>query len=142
MEVLQVHLEKGLRFTIQKRVDEEDAALNYGSGKLDTVLATPSLVALVIEGAVDAIDSKLPEGFISVGTKMSFEHTNATGMGATVTIEGEVTDFDGRRALIAFTAFDEIGEIGSGMHERSIVNKDAMMAKAQERAEAIRNKNY
>jgi fluoroacetyl-CoA thioesterase len=68
--MLTINVDKGTKFTIQKRVTEEDASLNYGNGQLDTVLATPSLVALVIEGAVEAIDEKLPEGIISVGAKM------------------------------------------------------------------------
>lgn len=140
--MLTINLDKGTTFTVQKRVTEEDASLNYGSGQLDTVLATPSLVALVIEGAVEAIDSKLPEGIISVGAKMEFEHTNATVIGATVSIEGEIAEFDGRKAVIKFTAYDEVGEIGSGVHERLIVSKDGMMIKAHERSEAIKNKNY
>jgi predicted thioesterase len=140
--MLTINLATGTTFTVQKRVTEEDASLNYGSGQLDTVLATPSLVALVIEGAVEAIDSKLPEGIISVGAKMEFEHTNATVIGATVSIEGEIAEFDGRKAVINFTAYDEVGEIGSGVHERLIVSKDGMMIKAHERSEAIKNKNY
>lgn len=140
--MLTINVDKGTKFTIQKRVTEEDASLNYGSGQLDTVLATPSLVALVIEGSVEAIDEKLPEGIISVGAKMEFEHTNATVIGATVSIEGEIAEFDGKRVVIKFTAFDEVGEIGSGTHERHIVNKDSMMVKAHERSEAIKNKNY
>ena len=142
MQTLDLNIEKGMKFSIQKKVLEEDASLNYGSGQLDTVLATPSLIALMIEGAVEAIDEKLPEGIISVRTKMSVEHKNATVIGATVTIEGQVVDFDGRKVLIEYVAFDEVGEIGTGTHERIIVNKDAMMVKAHERAEAIKSKNY
>lgn len=137
-----INLEKGMKFTVQRKVMEEDVSLNYGSGQLDTVLATPSLVALVIEGAVEAIDKKLPEGFISVGTKIELEHSNATVMGATVTVDGTVTDFDGKKVTIRFVAFDEVGEIGSGVHERLIVNKDGMMVKAHERSMAIKSKNY
>lgn len=140
--MLTINLDKGKKFTVQKKVLEEDASLNYGSGQLDTVLATPSLVALVIEGAVEAIDEKLPEGIISVGAKMELEHTNATVIGATVSIEGEIVEFDGRKVVINFTAYDEIGEIGSGVHERHIVSKDGMMVKAHERSQAIKNRNY
>lgn len=140
--LLNINLEKGTNFVVQKKVMEEDASLNYGSGQLDTVLATPSLVALVIEGAVEAIDKKLPEGIISVGTKMEFEHTNATVIGATISIDGKITDFDGKKVSISFIAFDEVGEIGSGTHERLIVSKEGMMVKAHERSEIIKNKNY
>lgn len=132
-----IELELGSFFTIQKKVREEDASLNYGSGQLDKLLATPSLVALVIEGATEAIDPKLPEGIISVGTRMEFEHSHATVVGATVSIEGKLIDFDGKKVVISFTAYDEIGEIGSGFHERRFVNKEAMMVRAHERSIAI-----
>ncbi len=137
-----IELELGSFFTVQKKVSPEDAALNYGSGQLDNLLATPSLVALVIERATKAIDPKLPQGIISVGTKMEFEHTSASVLGATVSIEGKLIDFDGKKVVISFTAFDEAGEIGSGFHERKFVSKEAMLARAEERSLAIKNKNY
>lgn len=135
-------VEVGKKFTIQKKVEEEDAALNYGSGMLNTVFATPSLVALMIEGAVNAIDKGLPEGFLSVGTKINVEHKEATVMGATVTIEGTISEFDGKKVICNFVAFDEIGEIGTGWHERLIVNQEAMLEKAHKRSIDIQNRNF
>ncbi len=137
-----INIEKDFRFSIQKRVEEEDAALNYGSGKLETVLATPSLVALMIEGAVKEVDKNLPEGFITVGSRITVDHMNASVIGATVTIEGTVAEFDGKKITLKYVAFDEIGIIGKGYHERLIVNKDALMVKAHQRSEAIQSKNY
>ena len=142
MTIPDIKIEKGLRFSIQKRVEEEDASLNYGSGMLETVLATPSLVALMIEGAVEEIDKKLPEGFITVGSRITVDHMNASVLGATVTIEGTVQEYDGRKVTLKYVAFDEVGIIGNGYHERMIVNKDAMMVKAHQRSELIKNKNY
>ncbi len=58
----------GESFTIQKHVTEADTALNYGSGQLENLFATPSLVAMMIEASARLLDQQLPEGFITVAS--------------------------------------------------------------------------
>lgn len=135
-------IEIGTSITIQKKIVEEDTALNYGSGKLETLLATPSLVALMIEAAVNTVDHKLPEGMITVGRAMEIVHEKPTGIGATVSVKVEVKDFDGVKILFEMTAYDEIGVIGRGSHERIIVNKDALLERASLRAEKLKNMDF
>jgi len=132
-----VRIDVGTSLTIQKKVKHEDTALHYGSGKLDTLLATPSLVALMIEAAVKAIDEKLPEGFITVGKMTKVVHEKPTMLDATVSVKIEVKDFDGEKIILDMAAYDEVGLIGRGTHERVIVNKNALLKRAQERAEKI-----
>ncbi|SHJ34596.1 Predicted thioesterase [Geosporobacter subterraneus DSM 17957] len=135
-------IEIGTSITIQKKIVEEDTALNYGSGKLETLLATPSLVALMIEAAVNIVDHKLPEGMITVGRAMEIVHEKPTGIGATVSVKVEVKGFDGVKILFEMTAYDEIGVIGRGSHERIIVNKDALLERASLRAEKLKNMDF
>ncbi|MFZ5967902.1 MAG: thioesterase family protein [Bacillota bacterium] len=135
-------IQVGASVTIQKLVREEDTALNYGSGKLDTLLATPSLVALMIEAAVKIIDEKLPEGMISVGKMSKVVHEKPTGLGATVSVKVEVKAFDGVNVLMDMVAYDEVGLIGRGIHERAIVNKNALIQRANERALKLQNKDF
>lgn len=132
----------GTSKTIQKKIREEDTALNYGSGKLETLLSTPSLVALMIEAAVKAVDDELPEGLITVGKMVKIIHEKPTGLGATVSVHVEVKQFDGEKIFFDMTAYDEIGVIGMGSHERVIVNKKALLGKADERAEKLKNIGY
>jgi len=137
-----VKIQVGDSITIQKMVNTKDTALNYGSGKVDTLLATPSLVALMIEASVKAIDEKLPEGFVTVGTMAKIVHENPTILGATISVKVEVAKFDGQKITLDMMAYDEIGLVGKGTHERTIVNKEALQKKALERAEKIHNKNF
>lgn len=137
-----VKIQVGDSITIQKMVNTKDTALNYGSGKVDTLLATPSLVALMIEASVKAIDEKLPEGFVTVGTMAKIVHENPTILGATISVKVEVAKFDGQKITLDMMAYDEIGLVGKGTHERTIVNKEALQKKAMERAERIHNKNF
>jgi predicted thioesterase len=66
---------------IQKQEEKKDTALNYGNGQLDNLLATPSLVALMIEASVKLIDSNLPEGLMSVGKALQVLHENVIWLG-------------------------------------------------------------
>ncbi|AOT73277.1 hypothetical protein Gferi_23430 [Geosporobacter ferrireducens] len=135
-------IDVGTSVTIQKKIVEEDTALNYGSGKLETLLATPSLVALMIEAAVNAVDHRLPEGMITVGRKMEIVHEKPTGIGATVSVKVEVKDFDGAKIVFDMIAYDEIGMIGRGTHERIIVNKNALLERTMSRAEKLKNMDF
>ena len=46
-----------------------------------------------------------------------------------VRAETELAEIDGRRLVFTVRAFDEVGEIGSGIHERFIVNAEKFLAK-------------
>lgn len=136
------NIELGKNITIQRTVGKEDTALNYGSGKLDNLLATPSLVALMIEASVKLIDDNLQEGLISVGKMSKVVHENPTLLGETVSVKVEIKDFDGSKVFIEMSAYDEIGLVGRGTHERMIVNKKGLLKKAQERVSQLENKDF
>lgn len=132
----------GSNITIQRVVREEDTALNYGSGKLEKLFATPSLVALMIEASVKLIDDKLPEGFITVGKIAKVVHEKATILGETVSVKVEVREFDGNNIILEMIAYDEIGTIGRGTHQRIVVNKKSLLEKATERAAKLQNMDF
>jgi len=126
--------EPGEFLTIQKIVTEDDTAIHYGSGALDTLLATPSLVALMIEAATRLIDSRLPEGYVSVGKTLSVTHEKPTVLGETVTIKVSVVSQESNYIQLETEAFDEEGIIGHGKLDRFVVNKTRLMEKATEDA--------
>lgn len=119
--------------TIQKIVTQEDTAIHYGSGALDTLLATPSLVALMIEAATRLVDSRLPEGFVSVGKSLSITHEKPTVLGETVTVKVSVVSQASNYLQLEMEAFDEEGPIGHGTLDRYIVNRMSLMIKAAEK---------
>jgi predicted thioesterase len=129
--------EPGEFLTIQKIVTEDDTAVHYGSGALDTLMATPSLVALMIEAATRLVDSRLPEGYVSVGKSLSITHEKPTILGETVTIKVSVVSQESNYIQLEMEAFDEEGVIGHGKLDRFVVNKMRLMEKAAE--EAISN---
>ena len=135
-------IEVGSNITIQKTVHKDDTGLKYGSGQLDTLFATPSLVALMIEGAVQLLDKKLPEGFITICKKAEVTHEDTTILGETVSVHVEIEKVNGNQVKFKMTAYDEVGLIGTGTNERVIVNKKALLEKANKRAEKLENLDF
>ncbi|MDH8678833.1 thioesterase family protein [Fusibacter bizertensis] len=127
------NLYKGMTHTLQKKITIDDTALNYGSGKIENLFATPRLVALMVEACARLIDPKLPDGFVSVGNSISVDHFKPTLLGATVTVEVVVSGFNNGKYTFDMAAYDEFGKIGEGSHSRSLVHLDSFMNKANAR---------
>lgn len=127
----------GMSKAIQKVVTKEDTAYYYGSGALKDLFATPILAALMIEASVSLIDPLLPEEYISIGRTLSIEHIQPTVLGMTVTVEATISEIDNNRIEIDIKAYDELGEIGRGQHERYIVKYDIIMGKVQHRCHSL-----
>jgi fluoroacetyl-CoA thioesterase len=126
-------LKIGMSKSVQKVITREDTALNFGSGALPNLLATPTLVALMIEAAVKLIDPLLPEGYITIGKTIEIEHEHPTKEGMTVTVTAKLVEVNDTRLSLEVIANDELGRIGSGYHERQIVKHDLLMQKVDER---------
>ena len=109
--------------------DEAHSAQALGSGLLP-VLATPAMTALMEQAAAGALEDFLPEGWTSVGISLDIEHTSATPLGMSFRAKAEVTAVEGRKILFAVRAYDEVGEIGRGTHERFAVEAEPFLAKA------------
>lgn len=109
-------------------VSECNTALKLGSGDME-VFATPAMIALMENAAMQAVAGSLPEGSTTVGTMMRSSHIKATAVGATVTAEAELIAVDGRRLTFAVKAWDEQGVIGEGEHERFVVDREWFLSK-------------
>lgn len=124
--------------TVSKVVKESDTAMNY-SPDLKTLLATPASIGIAIQASVAAIDKYLPEGFVSIGRHIEFEHTASTMLGVKVTMHAQVVEVHPTYILLKLVLRDGIGEIGHGTHKRSIVNSEALLGKAKRRVELMIN---
>ena len=115
-------------------VTAANTARAMGSGCLE-VFATPAMCCLMEQAASELMDSLLEEGSTSVGTALNVAHTAATPVGMQVRAVAEITGVEGRKISFKVTAFDEAGEIGSGIHERFIVFKEKFQQKADSKLE-------
>ena len=115
-------------------VDEGNTALAIGSGTL-RVFATPAMIALVESTASRSVAQFLDEGSSTVGTHLDVAHTSATPVGMEVVCETELIEVDRRRLVFSVVVRDAAGEIGSGTHERFIVDNAKFMSKAESKLE-------
>ena len=126
-------LRAGLSGTAEIVVGTRDTAPHVGSGKI-RVLATPVMVSLMEEAALNAVEGLLPAGHQTVGTRLDITHVAATPVGLRVTARAEVVRVEGRRITFRVSADDEKERIGEGTHERIVVDVARFDARAQDKA--------
>ena len=126
-------IEPGLTGHAEMVVSTNDTAPRVGSGRI-AVLATPTMINLIEEAALSAVEHLLPEGKQSLGTHIEISHVAATPVGMTVKAEAELIEVNGRKLLFAVRADDEMDLIGDGRHERVIVTAASFQARINEKA--------
>lgn len=125
----------GLSSEARAIVTDENTACAMGSGCL-RVFATPAMCCLMEKAASELMDSLVEEGSTTVGTALSIAHTAATPVGMEVVARAEITGIDGRKISFRVTACDEVGEIGSGTHERFVVLKEKFQSRTDGKKKA------
>ena len=123
-------LETGIKGYQERMVDQSVTASTYGSGLLD-VFSTPAMIVLIEETAWKSVQKELPEGQGTVGTKLDIDHLSATPVGMKVWCETELTQIDRRRLVFHVDVYDSCGLIGTGTHERFIIDNEKFMKKAE-----------
>lgn len=121
-------LEKGLQFTSRETVRKENWAVTMGSGDL-RVLATPALVALMENAAMQAVAGELPQGSTTVGALIQITHSRPSGTGEEVTARATLQEVEGRKLTFAVVASDSKGVIGEGTHVRYVVDREKFLSK-------------
>ncbi len=125
-------VEAGIKGSQTIAVTPQNTAKALGSGGLE-VFATPAMIALMEKTAAESVSSLLDEGWGTVGMSISVKHTAPTPVGMKVSCESLLTEVDGRRLVFEVTASDENGVIGSGIHERFIINNEKFIQKVNEK---------
>src|ERR1700686_5738830 len=101
-------------------VTVEHLANRFKDAMLPPVLATPVMIMMMENAALNAIKPYLDANQSALGTRVDVRHLAATPAGRTVTANAEVTGVDGRHIEFRVDAKDGTEEIGVGVHERLI----------------------
>jgi len=107
-------------------------ASRFKDATLPPVLATPIMIMVMENAALNAIKPYLDAGESALGTRVDVRHLAATPAGRRVTGEAKVINVDGRRIEFSIRAADGNEEIGVGTHERMVVH----LARLSERMRA------
>ena len=121
----------GMKGRAEAVVDNSNTAEAVGSGGVK-VFGTPFMIALMEQAAWSSLQEALGQGKGSVGTRVDVVHMSATPVGMRVYAESEVIAVEGKNVTFRVAAYDEVGEIGSGQHDRAIID----MARFMERTSA------
>lgn len=103
-------------------VRAEHLADSFKDALLPPVLATPVMVMIMENAALNAIRGFLDPGESAVGTQVAVDHLAATPIGQRVVGEATVTKLEGRHVSFAVTAHDDVEEIGRGTHGRIVID--------------------
>ena len=120
----------GAKGVAEMIVTDDKAAAAIGSGSV-RVFATPWMIAMMELSACNALAPYYEEGQSSVGTHLDVSHDAATPVGMKVRAEAEVIEVDRRRIVLSVAAYDEMGLIGKGRHERFLIDAKKFIAKAE-----------
>jgi len=112
----------GTKGTFTMRVEPAHLANQFKDAMLPPVLATPMMILMMENAALNAIRQYLEPGESAVGTSIDVRHLAATPVGHTVRAEAEVIKVEGKRIEFKLSASDEIEEIGNGTHQRMVIN--------------------
>jgi len=100
----------------------EHLASRFKDAMLPPILATPVMIMVMENAALNAMKPYLDAGETALGTRVDVRHMSATPAGRRVIGEAEVTRIDGRRIEFTIRATDGAEVIGEGTHERVIIN--------------------
>jgi fluoroacetyl-CoA thioesterase len=122
----------GARGSFTLVVAPDHLANRFKDAMLPPVLATPVMIMIMENAALDAMKPYLAAGESALGTRVDVRHLAATPVGRLVTGEAEITKVDGRRLEFTIRALDGAEVIGTGTHERMIID----LARFSERLQA------
>jgi len=104
------------------RVEPAHLANRFKDSILPPVFSTPYLILIMENAALNAIRQYLEADESAVGTRVDVRHLVATPVGREVAGHAEVTGTEGRKIFFRVWAMDGNEEIGTGTHERTVVN--------------------
>jgi len=112
----------GAKGTATLRVRPEHLANRFKDAMLPPVFATPMMILVMENAALNAIKAFLDAGESAVGTAVDVKHFAATPVGHEVRATAEVVGVEGKRVDFKVSASDGKEEIGSGTHQRIVID--------------------
>jgi fluoroacetyl-CoA thioesterase len=112
----------------------EHLANRFKDAMLPQVLATPVMIMVMENAALNAIKPFLEADESAVGTEIDVRHLAATPVGHNVRAEAEVIETAGKRIVFKVSANDETEEIGNGTHQRTVINLQSFNQRLAEKS--------
>ncbi|MEG3070962.1 MAG: thioesterase [Candidatus Syntrophopropionicum ammoniitolerans] len=121
-------IKPGLTGEVRIKVSEKETAVVYESGSVP-VLATPALIRFIEKAALSSVAYAWRKVAPQLTQGVDVKHLAATPIGMEVVVTTRLAEVTGKKLLFTVEARDRIDLIGSGIHERFIVNTDRFVSK-------------
>lgn len=108
-----------------------------GFADLPPVFGTAFMVGFMEWACIEALRPYLEDGWKTVGTHVYLSHVSPTPLGMKVTARVELMEVKGRTLRFRVDCYDECDLIGSGFHERTVIDAARFMTKVQNKARVI-----
>jgi fluoroacetyl-CoA thioesterase len=98
------------------------------------VLATAMMIGFIEQTCIEGLRPYLSPAQRTVGTQVNVSHVAPTPVGVQVTATVELVAVEGRSLLFNVECRDEAGVIGSGTHQRAIIDLERFNQRLQDKA--------
>jgi fluoroacetyl-CoA thioesterase len=127
-------LQIGLTGEKEMVVTESDLASFAGNIGAD-VLSTHCIVLLIELAARQAIEGRIPEGKITLGTHIDIRHFSAAPIGSRVRAVARLMALEGHKLHFHVAAYDDVEKLAEGENEQVLVSQDFFLKKVKQKAE-------
>ncbi len=108
-----------------------------GFADMPPVFATAFMVGFIEWACIEALRPYLEPGQHTVGTHVDVSHIAATPIGMDVTAYVELVEIQGRKLRFRVSCRDAEGPIGTGFHERAIIDVAKFMNRVNAKGMAV-----
>ena len=104
---------------------------------LPPVFATAFMVGFMEWACIEALKPYLLDGENTVGTHVYLSHVAPTPLGMKVSAQVQLMEVKGRTLRFRVDCYDECDLIGSGFHERTVIDTARFMDKVRKKATTL-----
>jgi predicted thioesterase len=125
-------LEIGLKGIEEITVQRNHLASVWGNVG-GSVFSTHQVVLLIEKAARKAVEGRLPEGTMTVGTRVDIRHLAAAPIGERVRAECRLRDIRDRTLVFDVVAYDQYEKLAEGINEQVIVSAKKFLEKVRKK---------
>ncbi len=116
-------LQPGLNGQSSKHVEARDLASAFGNPGAE-VLSSMTLMTLLEQACLAAIQGRLEPGQMTVGARMEMDHLAPTPPGFTVTAQARLREVKGPKLVFEISAHDGVEPVARAVHVRYVVEQE------------------
>ena len=107
-----------------------------------SVFSTHNVVLLIEKAARNAIAHKLPQGTMTVGTKVDIRHLAAAPIGAQVRAQARLSEIRDRTLVFEVVAYDQYEKLAEGINEQVMVSAKRFLEKMRKKQMRISSEGH